>query len=54
MKVLVFKSNVHHDKSKFVKGQACPKELHEVMIKKGLVEALPEAVQPVEPTKEEK
>jgi hypothetical protein len=47
----VFKSHVIHNAVNFVKGQACPKELHDDMAKKGLIEALPEAVKPVEPPK---
>ena len=48
----VFKSNVHHNKLKFVKGQECPKELVELMSAKGLAEPLPEAVKPVAAPKE--
>lgn len=43
----IFKSLVHHDKNKFKKGMKCPDELVDSMLKKGLVEPLPQVV-PVE------
>ena len=52
----VFKSPVIHGikdkRHSFVKGQACPDELLSEMQAKGLVEALPEPVKPVEPKHE--
>lgn len=44
-KQLVFSVNVLHNGKPFVVGQLCPPDLHEDMLKKGLVEHLPEPVE---------
>jgi hypothetical protein len=43
----VFKGRVLHNGQEFIKGQECPEELLPEMIKAGIVEKLPEPVQPV-------
>lgn len=46
-KMHLFLGNVHHNKSKFVKGQEVPSELVDLMVAKGLAAPLPEPVKPV-------